>query len=412
MAHTRKGQQGAVLVVVALLMVVFVAFAALAIDIGHLYVVRNELQNAADAGALAGARVLYLESDGTQVNAGASEVATAAAVSNLSERLPVEVGVGDAQRGHWSFTTRTFTPNDNLQPAELWGVSTQDLDLDIDFINAVKVTARREAIPAASFFAQALGYGGLPLRAEAVAYLGFAGSLHPGDGDQPIAICDAAINTDGVYTCNVGRMISSGQGDSTPINTGAWSDFNQDDPCSGGTNSNAIRELVCEEGNVGSLLLGDDMALTNGQVDTALQDLMQCWTAATNQIVPWNMTLPVIKCGGSTDLHVTTCAPIIGAVNVNILWINRQTDPQYNDVPVQMAGVNNFTEWNPPSTLQGLARWDNFTAHFNLQDMDGNPAPYLSKTLYFAPDCSPHAPAGTTAGENFGVLAKIPVLVQ
>ncbi|MFC1610193.1 pilus assembly protein TadG-related protein [Myxococcota bacterium] len=408
----QKRQKGAVLVIVALLIVVFVAFAALSIDIGHLYVVRNELQNGADAGALAGARVLYLESDATQVNVGANEVANAAAVSNLSEKLPVEVGVEDVQRGHWSFTTQTFTANDSMQAPELWDASTQELDLDPNFVNAVRVVARRETIPAASFFAQAIGYGGLPMRAEAVAYLGFAGTLHPLDVDQPIAICDAAINTDGVYTCNVGRMISSGQGSSTPINTGAWTDFNQDNPCSGGTNSNAIKGLVCDEGNPGALLMGEDMALTNGQVDVAFQQLDQCWRQATNRTEPWNMTLPVIECGGDNDLHVTTCAPLISAVNVNVLWINRQNDPKYNNVPNQMAGFNDYTDWDPPSSVQGLARWTDFTTHFNLQDMDGNPAPYLTKTIYFAPDCSPHAPAGNTAGRNFGVMAKIPVLVQ
>ncbi len=47
-------QRGVTVVLVAVLMVVFLGLAALAVDISHLYVVRNELQNAADAGALAG----------------------------------------------------------------------------------------------------------------------------------------------------------------------------------------------------------------------------------------------------------------------------------------------------------------------------------------------------------------------
>ena len=37
---------------------------ALAIDVNHLYVVKNELQNAADSGALAGAVALYADLDG------------------------------------------------------------------------------------------------------------------------------------------------------------------------------------------------------------------------------------------------------------------------------------------------------------------------------------------------------------
>ena len=54
-----KEQRGVIVIVVALLILVFVGAAALAIDVGHLFLVRNELQNSADAGCLAGARFLY-----------------------------------------------------------------------------------------------------------------------------------------------------------------------------------------------------------------------------------------------------------------------------------------------------------------------------------------------------------------
>ncbi len=42
-------------VFVALIMVVLIGFIGMAVDVGHFYVVKSELQNAADAGALAGA---------------------------------------------------------------------------------------------------------------------------------------------------------------------------------------------------------------------------------------------------------------------------------------------------------------------------------------------------------------------
>jgi len=53
-----KDQAGAVAVTVAILMFVLVGIAALAIDIGYLLVTRNELQNVADAAALAAASKL------------------------------------------------------------------------------------------------------------------------------------------------------------------------------------------------------------------------------------------------------------------------------------------------------------------------------------------------------------------
>jgi hypothetical protein len=64
----------------------------------------------------------------------------------------------------------------------------------------------------------------------------------------------------------------------------------------------------------------------------------------------------------------------------------------------------------------GVARWNSFVSNFNLQNLaEGGgtgPAPYNKKSIYFLPDCTPHEPAGTSGGENFGILAKIPVLVD
>ena len=37
---------------------------------------------------------------------------------------------------------------------------------------------------------------------------------------------------------------------------------------------------------------------------------------------------------------------------------------------------------------------------------------WRQKTIYFLPSCSFHEPKGQTGGENFGILARIPVLVD
>ncbi len=37
---------------------------------------------------------------------------------------------------------------------------------------------------------------------------------------------------------------------------------------------------------------------------------------------------------------------------------------------------------------------------------------YQKKNIFFLPDCTVHEPVGTTGGENFGILAEIPVLVK
>ena len=56
-----RDDSGVVAVIVAMLLVVFVGFSALVIDMGYWYNVRRQLQTAADAAALAGCQELILD---------------------------------------------------------------------------------------------------------------------------------------------------------------------------------------------------------------------------------------------------------------------------------------------------------------------------------------------------------------
>ena len=408
-----KNERGVTAVVVALVIFPLVALTALAIDIGHLYVVDNELQNAADAGALAGARYLYND-DGTLVNTGANLIARDAAIANRSENSPVEVNwsggnSGDVERGHWRFANSTFTPNASTDPVDLWDVTEVELDDNLDFINAVRVTTRREATPAASFFARIFGYEGFGLNSEAVAYLGFAGSLTPFDVDQPIAICRESILQGNEYSCNVGRMINSG-GDITTHQTGGWTNLSQDSACTGGTNAQEVRSLVCGDGNPDVLRLGEDMATSGGEIQSAFNQLISCWKSETGQVEPWNMTLPVVTCPSN---NIGTCEELRGAVNVNVVWITEAgEDPSYDNAPTQMAGLEDVVAPWVSADPSGENRWNSFVQHFNLVNVDGTPVPYAKKSIYFLPDCTAHEPGGVTGGDNFGIQADIPVLVQ
>ena len=417
-----RDKQGVAMILVVIAIFAFIGFAALAIDIGHLFVVRNELKNAADAGSLAGARVLY-NNNGTAVNAGANQVAFEAATANRSEKLAVDVNwssgnTGDVERGHWSFATGEFNASPSLEPVDLWDVPTAVLDAWDPlhpFINAVRVTARREATPAASFFARIFGFENFILRAESVAYIGFAGTLAPGEVDQPIAICAQSIsnfgNTQGnSWDCHTGRMLDSNIHSSETFNTAAWTSFEQ--PCSGASSANTVRNLVCDEGNPYTISLGSTMSTMGGVADSTLQKLINCWTTTTNRTGPWQMRLPVIDCPGN---NTTACAQPVGAVLINILWINGN-NPQWEDAPTQMVDPRyptGGTIWRPePTGIPGEARWSQFVNYFNLLDLDGNPADYRQKSIYFLPDCEPSELAGNTGGQNFGILARIPVLVK
>ena len=402
-----KNRRGVVAVIIATSTVVFVGLAALAIDLGHLFVVRNELQNAADAGALAGARFLY-NNNGTAVNATANITAYNAAIANQSEKVPVEVrwsggNTGDIERGHWSFATRTFTPNDSLLPVTLWGSSADELDRNPNFINAIRVRTRRQDKPAASFLAGIFGFKNFILSTEAIAYIGFAGTLAPFEVDQPIAICSQSILSNGdEYTCTVGRMINSGRVVATR-ETGGWTDYNQVNPCLGGTNASDVRSLVCGDGNPEPIILGAPVSTNGGEISTAFKKFRDCWASKTGKTKPWKVTLLVIDCPGN---NVSPCERVAGTVTVDIVWITGEgEDPQYNEVPTKMGA------WSDQGA-DGSVRWQNFAKVFGLKNLDNTPAPYEKKTIYFLPTCKPNIPKGRSGGQNFGILAKIPVLVK
>ncbi len=405
------GQRGVTAIVVALVMILFVGVAALALDIGHLYIVKNELQNAADAGCLAGARFLYIN-DGEDVNVGANEIAYQAAILNSSEINPVEVhwsggNTGDVVRGHWTFATRTFTPSDNDEYVPLWEVPPEELDANLNFVNAIQVRTRRENTPAASFFARIFGYENFLLSAEAIAYLGFAGTLGPGEVRQPLAICRESLLVDGRYSCSVGRMMTMG-GITPGQESGGWTDFNQDSFASG-PNPLTVASLVTQDQNPDPIILGLPMAVTGGEIPSAFTLLRDRWENVTGKDDPWGIALPVIECPGYS---LDDSERMVGAVAINILWITGPNDdPTYSDAPTEMLYPHSANKWSSGSS-DGQVRWNSFVQSFNLKMVDGSSAPYQKKSIYFVPDCHHQTPRGRTGGENFGILAKIPVLAR
>jgi hypothetical protein len=121
-------ERGAVLVIVAVLIVALIGFAALVVDIGKLYKVRSELQNASDSAAHAGA--VSLDRTAAGINA-ARDNAKAYALLHNANRSAVVLADEDILFGHWDEATRTFTSlgSDPTNPA---------------IVNAVRVIDRRQ----------------------------------------------------------------------------------------------------------------------------------------------------------------------------------------------------------------------------------------------------------------------------
>ena len=167
-------------------------------------------------------------------------------------------------------------------------------------------------------------------------------------------------------------------------------------------------------------------------MQTVADDLMDCWEATADSDgddrpdTVYNMTLTVIECPGK---NVANCSKLVGAVNVNMVWMIRNAKKDYSWVPTEMSGPDPFPDWVCPdritgglgfddlSTAQKEACWLDFIDHFNLVTFQGTSIANvklndIKKTLFFVPDCDTHVPIGLTAGPNLGVLARIPVLVK
>ena len=144
---TAIDRRGAILIWVAASLTMFCGFAALAIDMGYLFVLKNQTQTTADASSLAAVSQL-------PDPAAVLSVAVEYAGKNMP---PADHGTvltpSDVVMGGWDFSTRTFTPG-------------------ADPPNAVKVTTRRaesNGNPAPLFFANALGIGESDVVSAAVA---------------------------------------------------------------------------------------------------------------------------------------------------------------------------------------------------------------------------------------------------
>ncbi len=456
-------QSGAVLVLVALLLVVIIGMAAMAIDIGHLMVVRNELRNAADAGALAGARVLYtLNPDGTiaGINTDANLVAAATTTANMSDAAAAEVLI--VERGHWCFhncppngADAVFyaNPSTTLDLGSLTDLSFDELDANTSYVNAVRVVSGRgPAIPAASFFAGIFGDTGFSLNAESIAWVGLGSAPLNVNADFPIAICEASIIDDssGNFTCSHGRMINSA-GKGYPSETAGWTNFQQNldqpDTCLGGAASaGEIKNLVSDgcSGSLSNITLyaGFQMTTNGGQVESGYAPMFNCWMNKASLDSngdgipdrPWSMTLPLIKCNGSNP---GPCNEVVGAVQVEVLWVTNQNDPPFDNIPVMYNDPETSVAFTCPATctpaegdtvcpsratLDGRKLcWANFLSTYGVVDdagnaftVDGAEAGYLQKNIFYKPTChvitmdSPPGPSpspGPTA-------PLIPVLVK
>ena len=171
--HSRGSprEQGIITPVLAACLAMGLGLLAMTVDLGQLFVAKNELQNIADAAALAGAKKLIQAKDPANPDLAAvycsEAISTAqtAASNNRSFGATMTVSNADVTLGQWNLTTGSFTKT---------GCSTNPMD-----VTAIQVTVTRDGTENPSlttFFGGLLGSPQMNSSATAVAYLGLAGT--------------------------------------------------------------------------------------------------------------------------------------------------------------------------------------------------------------------------------------------
>ena len=151
--RARRSEEGSVLIIAAVCIVVIMGFAALSIDMGMLLTAESELQNAADAAAFAAVPALF-EEDYTM----AEQEALAFAQLNLCLTQPVLLSASDIQFGTYDFDQHSFVPAAMGCPYGSY---------------AVRVVAQRalgsQQGPLPLFFGGILGFGSVDVEASTIA---------------------------------------------------------------------------------------------------------------------------------------------------------------------------------------------------------------------------------------------------
>ncbi|MEC5409749.1 TadG family pilus assembly protein [Paraburkholderia sp. MPAMCS5] len=306
-------QRGAVAVMTALCMTVLIGTTALAVDLGRAWVVRNELQNAADAAALAGAGSLgpnYASPNWTQAEAKAQSAIT------LNKTEGTALLTAQVQSGYWNVTG---TPA-GMQALPVPSPGTYDKP-------AVKVTVSRAAGqnggPLSLVLAPIIGVSTMPISATAVAVIsapGYSaqGTLFPTVISQCLysaywnATTGQPVNDPATGKPQEFKIGSTYQytGCAAGMGSGQWTSFQlntQDVP--------SIRNLIAN-GNPTPLGIGDSTWIQSGEKNTLYNSVP----------APADVLLPVVATLGSGS-KTGSAGPIVAFAPFHIEGASNGSNP-------------------------------------------------------------------------------------
>jgi Flp pilus assembly protein TadG len=338
---SRGRQQGAMLITASLWLILLIALAALAFDVGHLMVVRNELQNAADGAALAGANCLDKATAGsgtdcTQTPSPTLNWAIAGTKATnsigLNKSDSVSLATGTVQTGYWNVNGGTALQPTTLSPlgpcTVVAGVMTTECHKPAVMVMLGR-TAGSNGGPVGTLIATMFNGTAIPISARAVAVLSSPGNVMPGTLiPQAINKCmfdlywDSATNSPKLATTTtlngvpqvIGQPWQIRIGSSYHYGTcesGQWTSFKMDV-----NDVPTVRDLI-NNGNPDPLGIGDDTWIEPGTKSSVYDTLSAKYPTPPGA----NVTVAVVDqpSGWSTN----TQAPIVAFAGFHIDAINK-----------------------------------------------------------------------------------------
>lgn len=304
--HLSRDTRGATTILVAVFLFALITLVGLIIDLGHIHVVRQELQNAADAGADAGAMSLFWLTGTQPVDAKnllscdyARLKAREVIQSNKSDAQALTIPEADVLVGVWQRNISTGAWEFQTLPCDSANAYT---------INAVRVITRRTNEvngPVNMLFARFLGQEYVELTARATAVLGWVRNLRRGGG-FPLAVADTYV---------------------PPPGQSVFVSFNPDNRDTGGwhsylhpaASSEYIQNLVNGTEKSDPIKVGDLIEMINGVATSVLQECAKEFRARDNK---WTVMIPVVPSTQTLNQQ----AEVLGFVAFEITDIKASPD--------------------------------------------------------------------------------------
>jgi Flp pilus assembly protein TadG len=318
-----RKKKGSMAITVAVWLTCFIGIAALAFDIGHMMIVRNELQNGADAAALAGANCLSKTTSGSNcTNTAATALnwtmASTKATNSIMLNKSDGMGLinGTVQTGYWNLNGGTALQPTTLSPLGpctlAGGIMISPCDKP-----AVMVTLSRDSGSNGGAVGSLVGsmFGGarIPISASAVAVISAPGKVIEGTLiPQAIDKCmfdlywDSTTNSPKLATASMLNGVPQTIGQPWEVRIGSsyhygtcesgqWTSFAVD------SNSASYMKDLVNNGNPTPLSIGDNSYIQPGTQNSGYNEMSKKYST-----LPVDVTVLVVD-----GLATKTFLPIV-----------------------------------------------------------------------------------------------------